>query len=84
MGYPYYAWHQRHQVPALEPAWQLAVHTAFQRHGRRYGTRRLRAELQAEGCVVGRTHIRRTLVAHGLRALTRYDPATALICAPHH
>jgi transposase InsO family protein len=29
---------------------------------------RLRAELQAEGYAVGRTRIRRTLAAHGLRA----------------
>ena len=87
----YYAWQQRHQVPALEPAWQLAVRTAFQRHGRRYGTRRLRAELQAEGHTVGRTRIRRTLAAHGLRAqpprsfvprTTDSDPARCLI--PNH
>ncbi|WP_317192392.1 IS3 family transposase [Hymenobacter jeongseonensis] len=64
----YYAWQQRHQAPALEPAWQGAVRVAFQRHGRRYGTRRLRAELQAEGHGVGRGRIRRALATHGLRA----------------
>ena len=65
----YYAWQQRRQqVPVLEPAWQLAVRAAFQRHGRRYGTRRLRAELQAEGHGVGRGRIRCTLATHGLRA----------------
>ena len=83
----YYAWQQRHQVPALEPAWQLAVRAAFQRHGRRYGTRRLRAELQAEGHAVGRTRIRRTLATHGLHAqqprsfvprTTASDPARCL------
>ena len=33
-----------------------------------YGTRRLRAEAQAEGYWVGRWRIRRVLAAHGLRA----------------
>lgn len=57
----YYAWQQRHQVPALEPAGQLVVRQAFARYGRRYGIRRLRAERQAEGHSVGRGRIRRTL-----------------------
>ena len=40
----------------------------FARHGRRYGTRRLRAELHAEGHLLGRWRIRSVLHAHGLRA----------------
>ena len=64
----YYAWQQQVQAPALEPAWQGAVRAAFQRHGRRYGTRRLRAEVQALGHAVGRARIRRTLASAGLRA----------------
>ncbi|MBG8555441.1 IS3 family transposase [Hymenobacter sp. BT594] len=62
----YYAGRQRRQQPAA--AWERAVVRAFQRHGRRYGTRRLRAEVHAEGHRVGRWRIRRTLAAHGLRA----------------
>ncbi|UYZ61195.1 IS3 family transposase [Hymenobacter latericus] len=62
----YYAWRQRRGQPT--PAWERAVVRAFQRHGRRYGTRRLRAELQAEGHPVRRWRIRRVLTAHGLRA----------------
>ncbi len=46
----------------------MAVREAFSRHSQRYGTRRLRAEVQAEGHVVGRWRIRRVLKAHGLRA----------------
>ncbi len=60
----YYAWQRRQQVPAVEPAWQVAVHEAFAYHSQRYGTRRLRVEVQAEG----RWRIRRVLKAHGLRA----------------
>jgi putative transposase len=52
----------------LEPARQAAVRQALARHGRRYGTRHLRAKLHAEGYAVGRWRIGRTLVQHGLRA----------------
>ena len=41
---------------------------AFAHHSQRYGTRRLRAEVQAEGHQVGRWRICRVLKAHDLRA----------------
>ena len=63
----YYAWH-RHRLPTPEPAWQVAARKAFAWHSARYGTRRLRAELHAQGHQVGRWRIRRTLAAAGLRA----------------
>jgi putative transposase len=63
----YYAW-QRRQAPAPEPAWQVAVRAQFNWHSARYGTRRLRAELHAQGYRVGRWRIRRALAAAGLRA----------------
>ena len=47
----HYAW-QRCQLPAPEPAWQVAVRIAFEGYSARYSTRRLRAGLQAEGPVV--------------------------------
>ena len=49
----YYAW-QRRQAPAPEPAWQAVVRAEFRWHSARYGTRRLRAELHAQGYCVGR------------------------------
>ncbi|WP_052733066.1 IS3 family transposase [Hymenobacter terrenus] len=64
----YYAWQRRQQVPTVEPAWQVAVREAFAYHSQRYGTRRLRVEVQADGHAVGRWRIRRVLKAHGLRA----------------
>jgi transposase InsO family protein len=48
----------------------MAAHAAFTRHARRYGTRRLRAELRAEGHAVGRYALRSWLHQHGLRALS--------------
>jgi putative transposase len=86
----YYAWQRQQHRPVPEPAWQAAVRQAFARHGRRYGTRRLRAEWHAEGYALGRWRIRRTLAQHGLRAqpprcfvprTTDSDPARWV--APH-
>jgi len=50
----YYAWQRHQQALAAEPAWQVAVREAFAHHSQRYGTRRLRAEVQADGHAVGR------------------------------
>lgn len=61
-------WQRRQQAPPVEPGWQVAVREAFSRHSQRYGTPRLRAEIQTEGPVVGRWRIRRVLKAHGLHA----------------
>ena len=66
----YYQWRQR---PAATPApWQAAAQAAFARHARRYGTRRLRAELRAEGHMVGRYALRTWLHQQSLRALSTH------------
>lgn len=64
----YYAWRTRPTPPP--PAWQCAAQAAFTRHAHRYGTRRLRAGLQAEGHAVGRYALRTWLKAKDLRALS--------------
>ena len=64
----YYQWRQR--AAAAPAPWQAAAQAAFTRHARRYGTRRLRAELRAEGHAVGRYALRSWLHRHGLRALS--------------
>ena len=46
----------------------MAVREVFVYHSQRYGTRRLRAEVQAQNHAVGRWRIRHVLHAHGLRA----------------
>ena len=64
----YYQWRSR---PArLTPAWEPAATAAFSRHAQRYGTRRLRAELRAQGHAVGRYALRSWLQRRGLRALS--------------
>ena len=52
----YYQWQRRAVRPM--PAWEPAATAAFSRHAQRYGTRRLRAELRAEGHAVGRYALR--------------------------
>ena len=64
----YYQWQQR---PARSTTkWQEAAQAAFTRHARRYGTRRLRTELRAEGHAVGRYALRSWLHRNDLRALS--------------
>ena len=65
----YYAWRAKIRRLTVVPAWQVTVRQLFARHARRYGTRRLRAELAAQGYSgIGRRGIRQVLPAHGLRA----------------
>ena len=64
----YYQWRRR---PAALPApWHTPAHQAFTRHACRYGTRRLRAELSAEGHAVGRYALRTWLRRRGLQTLS--------------
>jgi putative transposase len=62
----YYDWRQR--VPRAEVL-TATVKQAFWRHGRRYGSRRLQAELQAQGERVGRHRVRAILRAENLKAI---------------
>lgn len=62
----YYAWRQRR--PPTDAATPL-VTQLFWRHSRRYGVRRLVAEVQASGHMYGRRRVRRIMQAEGLRAI---------------
>jgi hypothetical protein len=64
----YYQW--RAAEPRAAPAWQPAAQQAFSRHAWRYGTRRLRAGLQAEGYQGGRYALRSWLRASEQRVLS--------------
>ena len=46
-----------------------SVCETFYRHSRRYGSRRLRVELQAQGLEIGRYRLRRIMKEEGLRAI---------------
>lgn len=67
----FYAWQQRNESGAEASAVELAtqVETVFWRHSRRYGSRRIWAELKAEGVAVGRRRVRRVMREQGLRAI---------------
>ena len=62
----YYQW--REQRPQADAATPLVTHL-FWRHSRRYGVRRIVAELQATGHAYGRRRVRRIMQAEGLRAI---------------
>ena len=89
----YYAWRKPQRAPvSTQPTadWQQALKEVFGQHKRCYGTRRLRAELQAQGHRVGRQRLRVAMRRHGLRAIQprAYTPRTTdsthgLRCAPN-
>ena len=62
----YYAWRQRQ--PAADP-WTPRVKQVFRRHARRYGSRRITAELQAQGYEIGRRRVQRILREQELQAI---------------
>jgi len=64
----YYQWRSR--AARQTPAWEPAASATFSRHAQRYGTRRLRAELRAQGYAAGRYALRSWLHRRGLRALS--------------
>ena len=64
----YYDWAAgRSHQPETELA--TRIEEVFWRHSRRYGGRRVRAELRAEGLAVGRDRVRRVMREEGLRAI---------------
>ncbi len=62
----FYAWQQR---PAPTDPLTPQVVTTFWRHARRYGSRRLTAELQAAQVAIGRRRVRRIMRAEQLQAI---------------
>lgn len=62
----FYAWQQR---PAPSDELTPQVKTVFTQHARRYGSRRLVAELQAQGYAIGRRRVRGIMQAEKLRAI---------------
>lgn len=67
----YYAWRKRLTEPPCVRRRRTAdlVRHCFWEHRRRYGSRRIAAELQRSGESVGRTAVRRVMRAESLRAI---------------
>lgn len=64
----YYEW-QKRRPKTSEALLARQVRNAFWRHSRRYGSRRIHAELKADGVRVGRHKVRRIMKTEGLRAI---------------
>ncbi len=67
----YYAWEGRRASgkPETEVTLAATVEAVFWRHARRYGARRIIAELKAEGSRVGRRRVRRIMRELSLRSI---------------
>ena len=64
----YYRWRSREDDPAARQMAE-AVTMVFGRHSRRYGSRRIHAEMTAEGYSISRHRIRRVMASQGLKAI---------------
>src|ERR1051325_6253380 len=64
----YYA-SRRQALPTPPSELAVTLEEAFWRHSRRYGSRRLYAEVEADGVVIGRHKIRRLMREQNLRAI---------------
>ena len=75
------SYYRLRKPPAVNEAEVLvreSVRDTFWQHSRRYGSRRLRVELQGEGLAIGRQRIRRIMKEEGLKAIQpkRFVPRT--------
>lgn len=73
---------QKERLEKGEDALALSVCQVFWRHSRRYGSRRIHAELRAEGWQIGRGRIRKVMNAAGLKAIqpSSFVPRTTNSC----
>ena len=69
---------QTYQQP-IESGLSEELRVAFQTHKRRYGSRRLHAEMQEMGFKVGRHGVRKLLKEQGLKAIQR--PSVTIFCS---
>ncbi|MDF7815386.1 IS3 family transposase [Hymenobacter sp. YC55] len=65
----------------MVPAWEQVLCQTFVRHKRHYGTRRLRAELRAQGHQVGSNRIRQALRRRELVAVQARAFVTRTTCS---
>ncbi len=76
----YYAWRAKREraVKAEEVIQAAQVRTCFEEHRRRYGVRRIVAELKSRGIKIGRYKVRRLMREQFLVAITRkrFQPKT--------
>lgn len=73
----YYEW-QKREPSSTKALLVRQVKEVFWRHSRRYGARRIAAELKAQGCLIGRHQVRRIMREENLIAIQpkRFVPRT--------
>ena len=81
---PRYCRGDSYQPSATQQKYVGAVEQVFHQHRRRYGSRRIVAELVDRGHSIGRDRVRSILKAKGLVAIQRHRPSDQKFCTPHH
>lgn len=72
------------QPKASDQQQEQQLIAAFYEHRRRYGVRRLVAELRAKGMNIGYYKARRIMKKYGLKAIQRQRPTATFFCTPYH
>ena len=82
----YYAYQsgESYQLTEGQEKLRTAMLDSFAEHRRRYGSRRLLAELQEQGHEVGRHQLRRLMQQAGLQAIQRQRPTVTEFYSPHN
>lgn len=73
-----------YQLTPKQVEQQHLVEQVFRKHKRRYGSRRITAELQEKGHPLGRHQVRTLMKAIGLQAIQPHRRPCQIICAPNN
>jgi hypothetical protein len=82
----WYAWHKgdSYRMTAKDKREEERVVAVFNAHRRRYGARRVVAELQAQGLEIGYYKVRSIMRKYELKAIQRQRPTAALVCPSYY
>lgn len=82
----WYAWRNgtSHQVTVGDKQQEDQVIIVFHEHRRRYGARRIVAELQVLGIEIGYHRVRNIMKKYGLKAIQQHRPSDSLVCSSYY
>lgn len=72
-----------YQLTAEKKNNQQMVEQVFAKHKRRYGSRRIIAELKEQGFIIGRYQMRALMKRSGLKAIQPHWRPSKIVCATH-
>ncbi len=82
----WYAWRTgaSYRISTADAQQEDQVRTVFQAHRRRYGARRIVAELQAQSVEIGYHRVRSIMKKLGLKAIQRHRPSDPFVHTPYN